>query len=256
MTGLPNKVTGDWIEAVYDVPDVLLEQANANPPTSFVSFYDKFRRLLGELGFECVLIDNWPGEIPETAEGFYNLLLINPDTGGKRNWKAIFKATLWQFNYNQLKAIGEAFGWEPTVQYTVRALDADARRFVTGNSMNGTANVNLIVAAHEFLCAVLTGLRGYVDPETGEELKLVFNKTRVGHRTMRIVSGKTIDKLPEMLRGEISNAARDAAGIIEEEVEEINFTPSSPSVSRTAPATVPETAATKPSVHMAVEKEE
>lgn len=242
---LPNKVVGGWIDAVSDVPDYLLEQAKAD----FQGFYDQLLTILdGDPELKTALLQAWDGEIPDTAEKCYNVLCYNTsfDPPVKRNWHDALRQSFLWLTYPQLRTVGEAFGWEPSVSFTVRELTKLHMLYIQGASKD-EVGINEVLAGWNFARVALTGLSGYVDPKTGEELVLGFSKVRIGSKAERVVTWHTIKDMSDVLVGEIVTAARDAMGLTAQEAEDVNFTSSSGSDS-TARSTVPNPATTNESV--------
>ena len=68
-----------------------------------------------------------------------------------------------------------------------------------------------------------------------EGLELEFEKIKIGKRNYERVTDETIDQIPNPVYNEILFAARNACALSEEDQEEINFTPNSPTEISTAP---------------------
>lgn len=235
--GLPNKVTGDWIESVCDVPDYLLVRAISNPPDSFVDFYDTFLALLNDdQEFKERVLDAWDGMIPANTQDFYQRLQ------GGRNWHEAFRQALIILTSKPLRKLGEAMGWEPSARFKIRELTKRHQFYIFGAARDAGGENEAMAMWHTVKLA-LTDLSGLISTETGEELKLGFSKVRVGNHTETLVSDRTMELLPPTLISEVVMAAREQMGITEQEAEQINFTPSSSSDSN-VPRAVAEKAQT------------
>ena len=123
---------------------------------------------------------------------------------------------------------------DPSVEYQMRLLPRHVALHIASQNtdIDTTGGEPQVVMktlwySYDTLRFALRGLRGLEDPDTGQDFTLHFDRVNIRGNITRAVTCECIDRLPLELFSELSEAAINAGGMTEEEVEQVDFTPTS-----------------------------
>jgi len=243
---LPTTVTEAWHDACADVPVFLWNLAS----TGFKQFLADLKKHLDECEWKI-------GKVELTPEHFAPLFVSDDpqqvvdalkegesegeeeSKGLQRNIGRAFCVVFESLSFPIQRHLGECFGFQSSIRFKVKALNQREQMYVLGQAADREENTTEPVALNWGLVRIgLVELEGLPDPEReGADYALTFGKLRIGDKRYRVLTTKTVDRLPGALRNEIALAVSEASGLTPDDTEAVDFTLSSPSASETSAET-------------------